>query len=176
MNTVNYQPTGVYQQFVKNPALLSGGKAGQSQTFAAKQSANPIGAAQNLNYTDKPQNQNGKKNQKDKSFKAEKAALLLGVAGALLCGGAIISNYKKGVGCINKGNEFIEKIQKQYSGKDFSEKYNAFLKNNSFGKEARVKYDKIITDFNTYNNNFVGKIHRGIGAIQEFIKDTFYGY
>lgn len=86
MNQINYQPTGVYQQFVKNPGLLNQGGAAQTPKNST---------VENLS---------------DTQIKTKKA---LKIGGLLVASAAIIAfakYYKKGIDIIEQKKELAKEL------------------------------------------------------------------
>lgn len=147
MNSINYQPTGVYQKLVQNPALLPHPK--QAQT--------PF-----LNDT------NPSKEQKE-SNKLLKAALIAGavvIASGLL---AFRSYYKKGMDIIRTKESVIPDIKS-------TEDLKKFLSKKPYGTEEKLKFGQLYTDYYKHKNGITGKTNRILNGIHNFFKENFYNY
>lgn len=152
MNSITYQPTGVYSQFVKNPSLLNQTGAGegvraQNQTQAA------------------PQNEPVKKN-KSKALKAAKIGIVAAAAIGIF---AFANYYKNGMKAINLRKEVLK-------GVTTTEGLKEHISERPYSKNEIIGFKKIWDDSHKYENNIVGKFNRGIHSVSEFFRRNFYNY
>ncbi len=146
--TVNYQPTGVYAQFVKNPALLN--------QEAVKKNRPPV------IYTPP-------KKEKEIPFaiKAEKFAKKAGIIGAIALVGAGIYYYSKGMKAIKLKEKYFPNVTDETLGRFMNKQYS---------DDQREFLNNIWSNGDKYLKGRVGKIHNGIQSVRSFFKEYFFNY
>ena len=82
MNTINFQPTGIYPQIAKNPAMLCASTNSKQET--------PVW--------------------ENKNYKIKKNAIKALIIGGIIAVGAFIGYYNKGMKAINLKNKVIPKL------------------------------------------------------------------
>ena len=149
MNTINYQPTGIYKQLVQNPELLAASKENENSSI-----------------------------EKTRTDKIKKTAVKIGIAGAAIGAAVFIRYCKKGFDTIKYKEEIETEIRKlNIEGKEARENtLEDYFAVKAFGIEKRQAIRDKYTAGIKYEKGIAGKVRKALHGISNFFKTYFYGY
>ena len=149
MNTINYQPTGIYKQLVQNPELLAASEENENSSI-----------------------------EKTRTEKIKKNAAKIGIAGAAIGAAVFIRYCKKGFDTIKYKEQIETEIHRlNINGKEAGENtLEDYFTAKAFGIEKRRSIRDKYTAGIKYEKGVAGKVRKALHGISNFFKTYFYGY